>query len=153
TVRVMVGRIELLTPARERLAEAAVRDLGAADAATRARGFAVLRDQGRYVEPIVRRVVGTTADERVRALGRRLLACDVVPEHRAVVHAAADGRRLRDDPVDVRAQLAVLLRQVGLEAEARAEGDQVLAALRARPAAAFDRPEARHDLRAGARAA
>ena len=39
----MVGRLELLTPERERLAEAAVRDLGWPDAATRRRAFDALR--------------------------------------------------------------------------------------------------------------
>src|SRR5262249_43254450 len=67
TVRVMVGRVELLTPERERLAEAAVRDLASPDPAVRERAFRTLREQGRYVEPIVRRVLRSSGDERVRA--------------------------------------------------------------------------------------
>ena len=45
-VRVMVGRIELLTPERERLAEAAVRDLASPDAASRGAAFEFLREPG-----------------------------------------------------------------------------------------------------------
>jgi hypothetical protein len=151
-VRVMVGRIELLTPERQALAERAVGDLASPEAATRERGFAVLRDQGRYVEPIVRRVLATTGDERVRVLCRRLLATEFVTELRAATHAAANGARVFDDPVHVRAQLASVLRSIGLESEAAAEGRAALAALEARPAPALSHPDSRHYLRALARA-
>ena len=152
-VRVMVGRLELLTPERERLAEAAVRDLGAPDAATRRRAFDALRAQGRYVEPIVRRVLGTSPDARVRDLCRRLLLTDFVTDLRSAVQAPGDARQLADDPVHARAQLGALLREVGLPAEAEAEGRAVLAALAGRPAPPMDRDDARHYLRASARAA
>ena len=56
-VRVMVGRLEVLTPERERLAENSVRDLSSANAETREAAFNTLRDQRRYVEPILRRVL------------------------------------------------------------------------------------------------
>ena len=42
--------------------------------------FAFLREQGRYVEPIIRRVQKTTTDENVRILCRRLLLTDFVTD-------------------------------------------------------------------------
>ncbi len=104
-VRVMVGRLELLTPEREQLAEAAVRDLAGSDADRRARAFGYLRDQGRYVEPIVRRIAKTSRDEGVRNACRRLLLTDLVTDLRSSVHNAADGKRLNTDPLLIRAQL------------------------------------------------
>jgi hypothetical protein len=151
-VRVMVGRLELLTPEREQFAERAVRDLGSPDAATRLRAFDDLRAQGRYVEPIVRRVLRTSRDEQVRTLCRRLLATDFVTELRAAVHAPTNGERLLDDPIHIRAQLASLLREVGLDAEAKAEGAKVLAALKKQAPPDPAKPEARHALRALPRA-
>ena len=61
--------------------------------------FHFLHEQGRYVEPIVRRVMKTTTDDDVRTLCRRLLLTDFVTELRAAVHNAADGKRLSADPV------------------------------------------------------
>jgi tetratricopeptide (TPR) repeat protein len=151
-LRVMVGRLELLTPEREKLAEAAVRDLAAPDPAVRERAFATLRDQGRYVEPILRRVQRTTADAQVRTLCQRLLLTDFVTELRAAVNAAADGTRVADDPLYVRAQLASLLREVGLNDEAKAEAAPVYRALQERPAPPMSQSKARHYLRAYARA-
>jgi hypothetical protein len=148
----MVGRLELLTPERERLAEAAVRNLASHDAGTRTAAFEFLRGQGRYVEPIVRRVVATTHDESVKALGKRLLAGDFVTELRAAIHASADGARLADEPVHVRAQLASVLREVGLDVEAKAEGKAVVAALAAKPAPAMSNSDSRQYLRAYIRA-
>ena len=55
---------------------AAVCNLGAADAAAREHAFAALRDQGRYAEPILRRVLRRSGDERVKSLCRQLLATD-----------------------------------------------------------------------------
>jgi hypothetical protein len=132
-VRVMVGRVELLTAERQRLAENAVRDLASPDSTTREQAYRFLNEQGRYVEPIVRRVLKTTSDDGVRTLCRRLLLTELVTELRAAVHNAADGKRLNTDPVLLRAQLARLLRQIGLGAEARAEGEAVLAALKVHP--------------------
>jgi hypothetical protein len=132
-VRVMVGRLELLTAQRERLAENAVRDLADHDAARRQQAFRFLREQGRYVEPIVRRVLKHTNDDGVRTLCRRLLLAELVTELRTAVLSAADGKRLNTDPVLLRAQLARLLREIGLNAEAQSEGDAVLAALRLHP--------------------
>jgi hypothetical protein len=120
-VRVMVGRLELLSPERERRAEDAVRDLASADPARRQDAFAFLREQGRYVEPIVRRVARTTKDEGVRTLCRRLLLTDFVTELRSAVHRPADGKRVEIIPLDLRAQLARLYREMGMKEEARAE--------------------------------
>jgi hypothetical protein len=129
-VRVMVGRLELLTGEREGLAENAVRGLADPDATRRQQAFGFLHEQGRYVEPILRRVLKTTKEDGVRTLCRRLLMSDLVTELRAALHNAADGKRLNTDPVLLRAQLARLLREIGLGTEARAEGDAVLAALK-----------------------
>ena len=90
-VRVMVGRVELMTPERERQAEAAVRSLADPDGPRRLQAFAYLREQGRYVEPIIRRVQKTTNDANVRVLCRRLLLTDFVTELRAAIHNASDG--------------------------------------------------------------
>ncbi len=95
-VRVMVGRLEMLSAEREQRAEAAVRDLAGPDAARRREAFGYLRDQGRYVEPIVRRIARTTHDDGVRNVCRRLLLTELVTDLRAAVHHAADGKRLND---------------------------------------------------------
>jgi hypothetical protein len=133
-VRVMVGRLELLTPERARLAENAIRDLASPDAATRENAFTTLREQGRYVEPIVRRVLRTTDDAQTRTLCRRLLLTDFVTELRASTHSATDGAQMTDDPLYARAQLAALLREVGLDAQAKREGQAVYAAIQQRQA-------------------
>src|SRR5262249_2580955 len=112
----------------------------------------LLRDQGRYVEPILRRLARATSDERLRSLANRLLMTDLVTELRAATHSAANGERLREDPLYVRAQLASLLRDVGLDGEARAEAEAVRAALEQRPPADVHNHDARHPLRAAARA-
>jgi hypothetical protein len=125
-VRVMVGRLELMTPERERQAEAAVRSLADPDETHRVQAFAYLREQGRYVEPIVRRVQRTTNDEKVRVLCRRLLLTDFVTELRAAIHSASDGKLLATAPRLLRAQLARLLRDIGLDKEARSEGTAIL---------------------------
>ena len=151
-VRVMVGRLELLTPERERRAEAAVRALGSDRESLRREAFAFLRDQGRYVEPVIRRVLGTTKDPVIRARCRQLLATDFVTELRSSAHAAADGRRVEDDPVFIQAQLAAVLRQIGLDDEAKAEGRAALEALKARPLPKMDHPDSRQFLRAYGRA-
>jgi hypothetical protein len=132
-VRVMVGRLELLTAGRESLAENAVRDLTSGDSGKRQQAFRFLHDQGRYVEPIVRRVMKTTKNDDVRMQCRRLLLTDFVSELRAAVHNSADGKRLTIDPVLLRAHLARVLRGIGSHDEARAEGEAVLAALKTYP--------------------
>jgi hypothetical protein len=147
----MVGRVELLTPDRERAAEQALRDLASADSATRGRAYDFLLRQGRYVEPILRRVVKTTTDESVRAHCRRLLLSDFVTKLRVAVHAPAGSAHV-EDAVHARAHLAELLREAGLSAEARAEGALALAALRAQKEPPIELSEARSYLRSVARA-
>jgi hypothetical protein len=129
-VRVMVGRVEMLTPHREQLAETAVRELADGDPVKRARAFGFLHEQGRYVEPIVRRVMKTTTDESVRNLCRRLLLTELVTDLRAAVCNADDGKWINVHPQLLHGQLARMLREVGLNAEARAEGNAVLDDLR-----------------------
>ena len=152
--RVMVGRLELLTPERERLAEAAVKRLASADPAERLKAFRTLEAQGRYVEPIVRRVLAATRDEAVRTLCRRLLLAGYVTDLRAAVRSpvakkpAPEGMMTNEDPAYLRARLARLLREVGLDAEAKAEGGAALAALAARPRKPAVACEDRHGLRA-----
>jgi hypothetical protein len=74
-VRVMVGRVEVLTRARERQIENAVADLGARDARTRQAAQATLDQLGRLKEPALRRVLAKTRSkevrERVEALVKR----------------------------------------------------------------------------------
>jgi hypothetical protein len=134
-LRVMVGRLELLTGEREKLAENAVRDLAGAEPAKREAAYHFLCEQGRYVEPIIRRLMKSTQDDAVRTLCRRLLLTDFVTELRAAVHNSADGKRLTGDPVLLRAQLARLLREIGSTDEARTLGETVLAALKTYPQA------------------
>jgi hypothetical protein len=151
-VRVMVGRVELLTPERERSVEGAISDLASPDSEVRAQAFGLLRDQGRYVEPIVRRTLQTTSDEQVRMLCRRLLLTDFVTDIRSSLTDAADGRTLVQDPAYARAQLASLLREIGLTEEARQEAGLALAALSRMPPPALTDHASRNTYRALARA-
>ena len=74
-VRVMVGRLEMLSASRERAAEAAIRSLAAHDSAQSGPAFRFLHEQGRYIEPIVQaRVAKTTpATNQCEDVGRLLL--------------------------------------------------------------------------------
>lgn len=153
TVRVMVGRTELLTPEREKLAEAAIRDLASPETTTRQKAFATLKEQGRYVEPIIRRVLASSTDEHVQNLCRQLLGAEFVTELRSAIHhAPTDPRALSEDMVYTRAQLALLLRETGLNAEASTEAKSVLEALRTRTAPEITDPDFRGYSRAYARA-
>lgn len=151
-VRVMVGRVELLTPDRERRMESAIRDLASPAAAARERAFTALREEGRYVEPIIRRTLQTATDERVRALCRRLLLTDFVTELRTALTDAETGEKTRSDPVFVRAQLASLLREIGLTEEAAQEGRAALARLERMPPPTMSDHASRNLYRALARA-
>jgi hypothetical protein len=128
-VRVMVGRVELLSEERERRAETAISGLASPDPGVREQAFETLRAEGRYVEPIVRRAARTSADERVRTLSRRLLLTDFVTELRTAFTDASTGERVSTNPVHIQAQLASVLREVGLTAEARQEGEAALVKL------------------------
>ena len=151
-VRVMVGRIELLTAERERAAETAISQLASPNSKVRQRAFATLGEQGRYVEPIVRRTMESTSDERVRQLCRRLLLTDFVTDLRTSLTDAADGARLVQELVYARAQLASVLREIGLTDEARQEGELALAALRQMPLPTMSDHTSRNTFRALARA-
>jgi hypothetical protein len=151
-VRVMVGRVELLTAERERRTEDAIRDLGSLDAGVREHAFAALREEGRYVEPVIRRTLRTSTDERVRTLCRQLLLTDFVTELRTALNDAATGEKVRTDPVYVRAQLASLLREVGLTQAAQQEGEAALARLQQMPQPMMSDHASRDGFRALARA-
>src|SRR5678816_3231340 len=95
-VRVMVGRVELLDRDRESRAEKAIGALASSNPQVREQAFDLLRSEGRYVEPIVRRTLQASTDEQVRTLARRLLLTDFVTELRLDVdrlrgHALARG--------------------------------------------------------------
>ena len=64
SVRVLLGRLDILTPQQERYAEATVREVGTAEEA-RAR-------LGRFAEPIVRRVAETARDAELRGRAQAL---------------------------------------------------------------------------------
>ena len=147
-VRVMVGRVELLDADRERRAEAAIRSLASPKADVRERAFALLAAEGRYVEPIVRRAVRTTSDEQVRTLGRRLLLSDFVTELRSALTDAQTGERVTTEPVYLRAQLASLLREVGLTVEAKQHAESALAELSRMQPPAMQDHWSRHTFRA-----
>jgi hypothetical protein len=132
-VRVMVGRLEMLSTERQRTAEAAIAKLVSRDSSERALAYRFLHEQGRYVEPIVRHVAKTTNDEKVKSLCGRLLLTDFVTDLRAAIHNAADGKPTNVDPRLLRAHLARLLRQAGQDAEARSEAKSTLNALASYP--------------------
>jgi hypothetical protein len=72
-VRVMVGRVEVLTPATERRLEEAVTSLGAKDPARRKAAQAELTRLGRLQEPILHRIAALTALPEVRARAEKLI--------------------------------------------------------------------------------
>jgi hypothetical protein len=151
-VRVMVGRMELLDAAREQRAEDAIRELSSSDPGARERAFETLRAEGRYVEPIVRRTLRTTTDEQVRTLSRRLLLTDFVTELRTTFTDATTGEKASTSAVYIQAQLASLLREVGLTVEAKQEGEAALALLSQKPEPEMNDHLSRHMFRALARA-
>jgi hypothetical protein len=153
TVRVMVGRTELLSTEREKRAEDAIRGLASTDSTNRQRSFSFLREQGRYVEPILRRVLHASTDEQVKTICKQLLNSELVAELRTALKSTpADSGDLADEPVYVRAQLALLLREIGQTAEAKAEGTAVLDQLSRTPEPVFTHAEFRGYARANARA-
>jgi tetratricopeptide (TPR) repeat protein len=151
-VRVMVGRVEMLDRARELRAEEAISALASPDARVRERAFDALRAEGRYVEPIVRRALQTTADEQVRTLSKRLLLTDFVTELRTALTDAQTGEKVNTQPVYLRAQLASLLREVGLTDAAKQEGEAALQQLATLPQPTMHDHLSRHTFRALARA-
>jgi hypothetical protein len=152
TVRVMVGRLELLTPERELAVENAVRGLSSKEAAVRELSFKQIQSQGRFAEPVLRRLSRSGAED-VRSRAQELLATEYITALRASINVASSGKRRDEDPLYLRAQLALLLREVGMADEARQEGETVLADSRLQGRPNFDNDESRHPLRARARAA
>jgi hypothetical protein len=151
-VRVMVGRLEVLTREREEAAESSVRELGSGDRWARERAFNRLRGEGRYVEPILRRVLLSSADEEVKTLCRRLLFTDFVTELRSAIRSPADGVKVSEERVRVRAELASLLDELGMKEEASREGQAALKELEKVKEPPLSSDQARHYLRAKARA-
>ncbi len=147
TVRVMVGRLEVLTPERELEAANAVRDLGSMDERQRESAYTFLKEQGRYLEPILRRTLRTSSDSRVQATCKRLLLTDFVTELQSAVGSRggahslspqisqisqiengsnSDAKGGRETELDARAQLAALLREIGLNDRGAAEARRIL---------------------------
>jgi hypothetical protein len=73
-VRVMVGRVEVLTPGTEQRIEKAVADLNSPDPAVQKSAATELARLGRLQEPALRRVVAMTSDDAVRAGAEALLS-------------------------------------------------------------------------------
>jgi hypothetical protein len=73
-VRVMVGRVEVLYPERERQITRAVAGLGSDEFRIREAATQELAQLGRITEPALRRVAATTTDWEVRARARSLIA-------------------------------------------------------------------------------
>lgn len=73
-VRVLVGRLELLTPQQEKEVTAAVRDWSSEDGPTHAKAVAALNRLGRFLEPNVRRVLSTSTDATTIANAKAILA-------------------------------------------------------------------------------
>ncbi len=74
TVRVMVARLECLTPERETAIECSVHGLGDPELEVRERARRELEALGRFAEPNLRRVVARTNDPDVRTRAQELLA-------------------------------------------------------------------------------
>ena len=72
-VRVMVGRVEVLTPERERQIESFISQLGSEDFRVREQGTLGLSRLGRIGEPALRRIAKTTQDPEVRARVAQLI--------------------------------------------------------------------------------
>lgn len=77
-VRVMLGRIELLTPNREQAAAKAALQATSNDANQRQAGQKQLRTEGRYLESILRHLHKTSSDTRVRVACEKLLKSSLV---------------------------------------------------------------------------
>jgi hypothetical protein len=153
TVRVMVGRTELLTSEREQQAEQAIADLGSNDSAVRQEAFDTLEKQGRYVEPIVRRVMNATTNSQIKTLCQKLLTTEFVTELKsALKHVEGTSDRLEDNPLHARAQLALLLSEIGQAGQAKEEGKAVLELLAKTSAPAMNDADFRSYARAHAKA-
>lgn len=72
--RVMVGRVEWISPGQERRIQGLVRDLGSRAFQSREAAQSALESRGRFAEPMVRRAMETTDDPEIRARARQVLA-------------------------------------------------------------------------------
>jgi len=72
-VRILVGRLEILTPEQEATIARLVRGLGANAFKTRELATASLIELGRFAEPALQRVLATSRDLEVRTRARKLL--------------------------------------------------------------------------------
>lgn len=72
-VRVLVGRLEYVTPEVQARVEGALRDSRAGDAGARAAADRVLRDLDRFLEPHLRLAAAKAGDEVVRAIATEML--------------------------------------------------------------------------------
>ena len=72
-VRVMVGRLETLTPEQERRIEALVSRLGADDPAVRDQTSAEIKRLGRFAEPALTRIVASSTDPEAQTKAQALL--------------------------------------------------------------------------------
>jgi hypothetical protein len=72
-IRVMVGRVEILTPQREREIEQFVTKLGAKEYKVRQAASLGLAKLGRITEPVLRRVIATSNDPEVRSRAETLI--------------------------------------------------------------------------------
>ncbi len=111
-VRVMVGRTELLMPERERKVAEAVRNLASDQATLRNTAFLTLQDQGRYLEPILRREAKMAADAEVRRISEKLLHTNFVNQIRPNVYRPDDGVRKEALPADDAATFSALLKEI-----------------------------------------
>ena len=71
--RVLVGRLECLTPEVEAEVLAALRDRASTDPATQEAGWARLSKLGRFLEPNVRRILVASADPVIQKSAREVL--------------------------------------------------------------------------------
>ena len=74
TVRVLLGRLEYLTPATEAQVESALKGRRSADAQVRTEAEATLAKLNRFLEAHVRRALAHTQDPEVRSSAQQLLA-------------------------------------------------------------------------------
>jgi hypothetical protein len=72
-VRVMVGRVEVLTPGQEKRLEKVVANLGASDPQARKAASAELAQLGRLQEPVLHRIASLTNVPEVRARAETLI--------------------------------------------------------------------------------
>jgi hypothetical protein len=73
-VRVLIGRLEVITPALRAEVEQALRDAAGAEASRRARGEARLARLDRFLEPHLHDVLAATEDPALKALAEARLA-------------------------------------------------------------------------------